>query len=367
VSARRGPGLFVGLMSGTSLDGVDCVLADFSGPPRLLATRFLPYPADVKMELLGLSASGSDELERAGRASVAISDIYATAIRDLLAEAGVAVAEVAAIGCHGQTVRHRPEQGFTIQLANPALLAERAGIAVVADFRSRDIAAGGQGAPLVPAFHAACFRSAARHRVVINIGGIANITDLPVHGPVRGFDTGPGNLLLDLWAARHTAADFDRDGQFAARGTIIPALLERLLAEDYLRRPPPKSTGRERFNDRWLAANGVADQPAHDVQATLAEFTARTIVQSVEAHCPGAEEAYACGGGVHNLDLMQRLQGLLGARPLATTDALGIPADWVEAMAFAWLARQSLEHLPGNLPEVTGARGPRILGAIYPA
>ena len=369
MSTGQGPGLFIGLMSGTSLDGVDCVLADFSEPPRprLLVTRFLAYPAALRAELLSLSESGTDELERAGRAAVAISELYATAVRELLAESGTAAGEVAAIGCHGQTVRHCPESGYTVQLVNAALLAERTGIAVVADFRSRDVAAGGQGAPLVPAFHAACFRSATRHRVVVNIGGIANITDLPATGPVRGFDTGPGNLLLDLWAARHTAAEFDRDGQFASRGAVIASLLEHMMADDYLDRQPPKSTGRERFNGSWLAANGVGSQPAHDVQATLAEFTARTIAESIERHCRGANEVLVCGGGVHNLDLMRRLQRRLAGRNFTRTDDAGIPADWVEAMAFAWLARQSLLHAPGNVPDVTGARGPRILGAIYPA
>lgn len=367
MSTGQGPGLFVGLMSGTSLDGVDCVLADLSGPPRLLGTRFLAYPAALRAELLRLSESGTDELERAGRAAAAVSELYATAVSDLLAESGTAATDVAAIGCHGQTVRHRPESGFTVQLANPALLAERTGIAVVADFRSRDIAAGGQGAPLVPAFHAICFRSAARHRVVVNIGGIANVSCLPITGPVRGFDTGPGNVLLDLWATRHLGTDFDLDGQFASRGAIIPGLLRRMMQDDYLERAPPKSTGRERFNAHWLAANGVASQPAQDVQATLAEFTARTIAAAIETHCPGADEVLACGGGAHNRDLMRRLENRLGGRRLEKTDDAGVPADWVEAMAFAWLARQCLLHAPGNVPDVTGARGPRILGAIYPA
>ena len=376
MSAISGNGLYLGLMSGTSLDGVDCALVDLSGPPALAATRFLPYPLGLRDALLELSQSGSDELERAGRLSVELSALYATAVNGLLAEAGIEAAGIAAIGCHGQTVRHRPESGFTVQLVNPALLAERTGIMVVADFRSRDIAAGGQGAPLVPAFHAVCFRSTQRHRVVVNIGGIANLTDLPAppNGAVRGFDSGPGNILLDVWASQHLGTHCDRDGRLASTGTVIPDLLERMLNDEYFDRPPPKSTGRERFNAKWLAAKlgderdyRHAGHAAADVQATLAELTARTIAGAIERCCPGAEDVFACGGGVHNPDLMRRLQAGLGDRHLATTDALGVPADWVEAMAFAWLARQALNRSSGNLPEVTGARGPRVLGAVYPA
>ena len=376
MSAIPGNGLYLGLMSGTSLDGVDCALVDLSGPPALAATRFLPYPLGLRDALLELSQSGSDELERAGRLSVELSALYATAVNGLLAEAGIEAAGIAAIGCHGQTVRHRPESGFTVQLVNPALLAERTGIMVVADFRSRDIAAGGQGAPLVPAFHAVCFRSTQRHRVVVNIGGIANLTDLPAppNGAVRGFDSGPGNILLDVWASQHLGTHCDRDGRLASTGTVIPDLLERMLNDEYFDRPPPKSTGRERFNAKWLAAKlgderdyRHAGHAAADVQATLAELTARTIAGAIERCCPGAEDVFACGGGVHNPDLMRRLQAGLGDRHLATTDALGVPADWVEAMAFAWLARQALNRSSGNLPEVTGARGPRVLGAVYPA
>lgn len=369
------PSLYVGVMSGTSLDGVDCALVDLSGLPALVGTRFLPYPQEIRTSLLELSRSGSNELERAGRLGVELSESYAAAVAGLLDETGTDPTRVAAIGCHGQTVRHRPESGFTVQLVNPALLAERANITVVVDFRSRDIAAGGQGAPLVPAFHAACFRSAGRHRAIVNIGGIANLTDLPdrVHEAVRGFDCGPGNMLLDLWAAAHLGTNCDHDGKFASTGKVIPELLERMLADEYFGRQPPKSTGRERFNASWLDAKGAdtwagrSGYTAADVQSTLAELTARTIAASVGQHCSGAEEVYACGGGVHNADLMRRLRTALGKLPLATTDVLGIPADWVEAMAFAWLARQALLQKPGNMPEVTGAAGPRVLGAIYPA
>ena len=371
MSARQGPGsspdLFVGLMSGTSLDGVDCALVDLSGQPALLAASFLPYPSALKSSLLALSERGGDELERAGGLSIDLSELYASSVNALLSQAKVAPGRIAAIGCHGQTVRHRPESGFTVQLANPALLAERTSITVVADFRSRDIAAGGQGAPLVPAFHAACFRSAEHHRVVVNIGGIANLTDLPTEGAVHGFDSGPGNLLLDAWARKQLGADRDENGRFASTGSVIPDLLQRMLADEYFDLPPPKSTGRERFNARWLEDQDVARRAPADVQATLAELTACTIAANIERHCPGAADIFACGGGVHNADLMRRLQSHLGKRRLATTEALGIAPDWVEAMAFAWLAQRTLQHLPGNLPEVTGARGLRVLGAIYPA
>ena len=361
--------LFLGLMSGTSLDGIDCALADFSERPVLVAKRFVPYSAEFRTEVIELCRSGHDELERGARVGADLSRLYAAAVNDLLADAGVDSARVAAIGCHGQTVRHRPEQGFTIQLVNPALLAERTGITVVADFRSRDLAAGGQGAPLVPAFHAACFQSGSGHRVVVNLGGIANLTDLPVPGTgvVSGFDCGPGNILLDAWCGRHLGTPCDRDGALAAQGTVISELLARMIADEYFERPPPKSTGRERFNTDWLAAAGVDRYPVADVQATLTELTARTIADDIERWCAGAKAVFACGGGVHNAELMRRLQARLGSRTLATTDTLGVPADWVEAVAFAWLARQTLLNMPGNLPAVTGAAGSRVLGAIYPA
>jgi len=373
VKLHSGPALqsdlFVGLMSGTSLDGIDCALSDLSGRPTLVAKRFVPYSAELREALIELSRSGHDELERAARIGIDLSTRYAAAVNELLGEARVDPARIAAIGCHGQTVRHRPEQGFTIQLVNPALLAERTGITVVADFRSRDLAAGGQGAPLVPAFHAACFQSSSRHRVVVNLGGIANLSDLPVPktGKVRGFDTGPGNILLDAWSGRHLGIDYDDDGALAAAGSVISDLLTRMLADEYFERPPPKSTGRERFNTDWLDAAGADRYPVADVQATLAELTARTIADGIDRWCADAEEVFASGGGAHNTDLMRRLRARLGLRTLATTDTLGIPADWVEAIAFAWLARQTLLNAPGNLPEVTGAAGSRVLGAIYPA
>jgi len=276
VSARsEAEQLYVGLMSGTSLDGVDAVLVDLADKPRLIAARHLVFPQALRESLLALHWSGDDEIDRAARLANELSELYAGAVARVLEHSGRgANARIVAIGCHGQTVRHRPEKGYSVQLVNPALLAERTGITVVADFRSRDIAAGGQGAPLVPAFHARCFRDALRHRVIVNIGGIANLTDLPPSGPVRGFDTGPGNMLLDTWARSHLGCDYDRDGEYAASGTAQDALLARMLADEFFRRAPPRSTGREHFNARWLDAFGVAPLGAADVQATLAELTA---------------------------------------------------------------------------------------------
>ena len=361
------PELYIGLMSGTSLDGVDAALVDLARAPALLQTEFLPYPAQLRSALLALHIPGSDELDRAARLGIELAGLYADAVARLLEKSKTRAASVRAIGCHGQTVRHRPAAGYTLQLGNPALLAERAGIAVVADFRSRDIAAGGEGAPLVPAFHAACFRDAKRHRVIVNIGGIANLTDLPADGPVTGFDTGPGNLLLDAWAREQLGHDFDRDGAFAATGQPIAALLEAMLADPWFGRAPPRSTGRDHFNLEWLRAFGLADHKPEDVQATLAELTARSIADAATRHCPGFEEMVLCGGGTHNADLARRLRQCLPDCRIDSTARLGIAPDWVEAMAFAWLAQRALKGEPGNLAQVTGARGPRVLGAIYPA
>ncbi|MCU0805634.1 MAG: anhydro-N-acetylmuramic acid kinase [Burkholderiales bacterium] len=355
-------------MSGTSLDGVDAALVDFSGDAiRLVASHHVSYGDPIRSAALALSAPGDDEIHRAAALANDLSRLYARAAGELLERAGVRRADVAAIGCHGQTVRHRPDSGYTVQLVNAALLAELSGLRVVADFRSRDLAAGGQGAPLVPAFHAAVFRSPDAHRAVVNIGGIANITDLPTTGRVRGFDTGPGNMLLDMWAGAHIGARFDRGGAWAASGKVESALLEALLADPYFAAPPPKSTGRERFNREWLDRHEVAKRRPEDVQAALAELTARSIADAARLHCPGIAEIYVCGGGARNGDVMARLTRLAAPARVATTAALGIDPEWVESMAFAWLARQAILGLPGNLADVTGARGPRILGAIYPA
>ncbi|OIP18535.1 MAG: anhydro-N-acetylmuramic acid kinase, partial [Betaproteobacteria bacterium CG2_30_59_46] len=353
-------------MSGTSLDGIDAVLAAFENNTcKLLHSQFIPFDEALRVELLALNSAGANELERAALAANELSRLYAAAIQALLGKAEIRAAQVKAIGCHGQTVRHRPDLGFTIQLANPALLAELTGLIVVADFRSRDIAAGGQGAPLVPAFHAALFRHPERHRVIVNIGGISNLTSLPPHGGVLGFDCGPGNLLLDAWTTQHLGQPYDKDGAWAASGRPIPELLRQLLTEPFFATPPPKSTGRDMFNLLWLRHFLSPDFAPADVQATLLELTVEGIATAILDHCSTASEVYLCGGGAHNRTLVRRLNLSLPNRSIAPTDDLGVKADWVEAFAFAWLAKQALDGNPGNLPEVTGARGARILGAIY--
>lgn len=360
--------LYLGLMSGTSLDGVDAVLADFSAPGfRLLATHHDAFDRDMKSRLLAIHDPGADELHRAAELSNALAMRYADAVLELLGESGVDPGRVAAIGCHGQTVRHCPVLGFTVQLGNAALLAEATGITVAADFRSRDIAAGGQGAPLVPAFHAALFADPTVDRAIVNLGGIANVTSLPARGAVTGFDCGPGNMLLDAWCERHLHQAFDRDGAWAATGRADRRLLQALLAEPWFALRPPKSTGRELFNLGWLERRLAGGEAPADVQATLAALTVSAIAQALERECPGAREVYLCGGGARNPALASGLAQALAPRKVAATDALGLPAEWVEASAFAWLARQALRGEPGNLPAVTGARGPRILGAIYRA
>lgn len=362
------PEYYVGLMSGTSLDGVDAALADCSTPAlRLVSSHHASFTPALRAELLALQFSGTDELHRAALAANALAAAYAQSVKDVLAVAGIAPAAVAAIGCHGQTVRHRPDAGYTTQLANPALLAELTGITIVADFRGRDIAASGQGAPLVPAFHCAVFRAAATHRVIVNIGGIANLTDLPPAGDVRGFDCGPGNILMDAWIERIQGLAFDRDGAWAASGKVLPALLGRLLAEPYFDRMPPKSTGRDLFNLAWLRSHLAGSEMSADVQATLLELTAFSIARAIGQFCPDAREVYLCGGGARNRRLAEGIANKLAKLPVAPTDKLGIAAEWVEALAFAWLAQQTLKGEPANLPAVTGARGRRILGAIYRA
>ena len=361
---------YVGLMSGTSLDGVDAVLAEIghTGRIRLLKTHYLPYPDRLRDQLLALHASQPDEMHLAAMAANELARLYAEACAELLG--GTASGTVRAIGCHGQTLRHRPADGYTLQIGNGALLAELTGTTVVNDFRSRDIAAGGQGAPLVPAFHAQALRNPGSHRVIANIGGIANITDLPSNGRVRGWDTGPGNMLLDAWIRRHSGDRYDRDGKWAASGTVQTHLLAALTRHPYLTQPPPKSAGREQFNLDWLDATlGSLNQPIvpADVQATLLEFTAISLCEAVIRECPGTQELFVCGGGAHNHALMQRIVAHLPNVRVATTSMLGIDPDWVEALAFAWLARQAMHHASGNLPAVTGARGERVLGAIHPA
>lgn len=365
---------YIGLMSGTSLDGVDAVLADFArGRCAVHGHVHLGFDSALRAELLALNASGADEIHRAALAANALARIYAEAVRGLLEGSATAPADIAAIGAHGQTIRHRPGEfdgcGYTVQILNPALLAELTGIAVVADFRRRDVAAGGQGAPLVPAFHRALFARGDATVVVLNLGGIANLSLLHRDGTTTGFDCGPANALLDHWCERQRGEPFDAAGAWAASGKVDLALLAAMSADPYFARPAPKSTGRDRFNPDWLAGHlrGRNDLRAEDVQATLAELTARTVAADVGRHAPDAAEVLVCGGGARNAHLMARLAALLPGCAVAATDSRRLPATQVEAAAFAWLAKAHCERTAGNLPAVTGAAGPRVLGAYYPA
>jgi len=365
--APAGPSLVVGLMSGTSLDGVDAVLADFSGnQPQTLATFWQPYSTAIRQQALALQTPQDNEIHCAALFANELARCYADAVGHLLAKARIDAGLVAAIGCHGQTVRHQPAAGYTVQLNNPALLAELTGITVVADFRSRDIAAGGQGAPLVPAFHAATFGDTTRHRVILNLGGIANLTDLNPVRSVRGFDCGPGNLLMDAWIERHQGLRYDDGGQWAMQGQVLPELLRSLLTDGFFAASPPKSCGREEFNLAWLEHHLAGGERPEDVQATLLELGAISVTEAIGRWCGHPGELFVCGGGARNQALMARLQHHLAGCRVASTDSLGQEADWVEALAFAWLAWRTLHNEPGNLAEVTGAHGPRILGAIYP-
>ena len=362
------PALFIGLMSGTSLDGADAALVEFfDGGRRTLAFATIAFSDALRDRILALCEPGSDALDLEGAVSLELAELYARAVRGVLAAAGVAREEVTAIGCHGQTVRHRPDLGFTIQVNDPARLAELTGIDVVADFRRRDMAAGGQGAPLVPAFHESVFRDPRTSRCIVNIGGISNVTWLPAGRPTVGFDCGPGNVLLDGWARKHLGAHYDEDGRWASRGRTDGALLDVLLAEPFLRKAPPKSTGRELFRMAWLEERLPAKYRAEDIQATLADFTAHAIVGALDRYCGGTEEIYLAGGGARNPALVDRIDRLCGGRPVAPTDALGVPTAHLESMAFAWLAMKCVRREPVDLTAATGARAPRILGAIYPA
>jgi anhydro-N-acetylmuramic acid kinase len=361
---------YIGIMSGTSLDGIDVALADFNpSPPSLLGTFYLPYSPDLRARLLELHQSGPDELHRAAMLGNELSRHYAAAVTGLLRNSGISPGDVRAIGCHGQTVRHCPqaERAYTIQLFNPALLAELAGIAVVADFRSRDIAAGGQGAPLVPAFHHALFSHPGCHRMIVNIGGICNLTSLTPGREVAGYDCGPGNMLMDAWCSHHTGEPYDENGNWARSGEVIESLLEKFLMLPFFSLPPPKSAGREQFNFAWLESCLNGNEKPEDVQATLLELTVQSIARSISKYFPQAAELYLCGGGVRNGALIARLRLTMPGKTIELTDRLGVNADWVEAFAFAWLAKQAISGVPANLPGVTGARGPRILGAIHQA
>lgn len=360
--------LYAGLMSGTSLDGIDAALIDFGqSKPRLIAKHYLPFSETLKNDLLTLHQPAMNELHQTLLTGNQLAELYASATRQLLELSGIAPAQVRAIGCHGQTIRHRPEHGYTLQIGNAALLAELIGVTVVSDFRSRDIAAGGQGAPLVPAFHDKTMRHPDVHRVIANIGGIANLTNLPPGADTSGFDCGPGNLLMDAWCMHHLGKAYDDNGAWAASGKVLPVLLEKLLGEPFFSMAPPKSSGRDLFNVKWLQNQLSGTENAADVQATLLELTCQSIADSILQHCMGATEIYLCGGGAHNRALCNRLAILLPGHTIQTTNALGVDSDYLEAIAFAWLAQQTLHGKSANLPIVTGARHPCILGAIYQA
>jgi len=364
---------FIGVMSGSSLDGIDVALTEISNDHcSVVATHFQAYPANIKQSLLALHFPTDNELEQSALMANQLARLYAQAVNTLLEESNFKSEDITAIGCHGQTIRHQPtinnDIGYTIQLGNNALLAELTNISVVGDFRSRDIAASGQGAPLVPAFHKAIFSSPDKNRVILNIGGIANITYLTTTGSVLGFDSGPGNILLDHWVKQHLGQEYDADGTWAATGEIHQTLLNSMLADPYFSLTPPKSTGRDLFNAPWLQQHlrDLTCTP-EDVARSLVALSTQSISQAIKQYCPKVDEVYLCGGGAHNQLLQDTLQLALGDTPLATTDALGIHVDWVEAAAFAWLAKQTIENTPSNLPSATGADGPRVLGAIYPS
>lgn len=364
---------YVGLMSGTSVDGIDAALVSIPdhGPLILKATQHQTFPPAVRNAIQDLMVPGNNEIERAGDLDMQLGKLFAESVQILLRKSGVPAKDIRAIGSHGQTIRHRPRatHPFTQQIGNPSVITEQTGITTVADFRARDMAAGGEGAPLVPAFHGWFFHKPGINRVILNIGGIANITWLPAdaQGSVLGFDTGPGNTLLDQWMMQNHGEHYDSGGEWAASGQANERLLASLLSDEYFSKAPPKSTGREYFHLAWLEQHITGKLAAQDLQATLAELTSRSIVQALSFLPAKVDEIYVCGGGGHNRHLLARLQALIPNIPIATTAALGLDPDWVEAVAFAWLAHRTLAGEPGNLPSVTGANRAVILGGIYPA
>ena len=353
------------------MDGIDAVLLDLSANPRILATRYAPYDKDIRDQLISLSVHNTHAVDLISAMDSKVGKLFGEAALALMQQANVEKDQISAIGSHGQTIRHFPATEFptTLQIADPNIIAEKTDITTVADFRRRDMAAGGQGAPLVPAFHAEVFRSKDCNRVILNLGGIANITILAADPqiPVKGFDTGPASTLINHWIQQQQSKPFDDKGTWAQSGTVNSEFLSCLLVDDYFRQPPPKSTGTEYFTPAWLAArlSGFPFLAAEDVQATLCEFTAVSIANDINNYAPDTEEVYVCGGGVHNDYLLQRIQLHLQGLPVLSTANLGIDPDYVEAITFAWLAKQRLEHKPGNLPDVTGAKRAVISGGVY--
>lgn len=361
---------FIGLMSGTSMDAIDAALVDFSKPPlQLIATHSEPIPHELKEELIAICHPGMNEINRMGELDVQLGQLFAKASKELIMKANVQAHQIRAIGSHGQTIRHQPkfQYPFTLQIADPNIIAAHTGITTVADFRRRDMALGGQGAPLAPAFHNHMFRSTEVNRVIANIGGIANITLLAADTtmPVTGFDTGPGNTLLDSWADKHINQACDMDGQWAASGTVIEELLNALLADPYFLQKPPKSTGREYFNLNWLYPKLKPHYRSEDVQATLVELTSQSLIYAIQQFGFENADVLVCGGGVHNKYLMKRLNSFTANLKFYSTQEVGVDPDWIEAMAFAWFAKLTLERKPANLPPVTGASDFTILGGVY--
>ena len=374
MSGTQDGSLFIGLMSGTSMDGIDAALVRFGERNcDVLATHSHAYPEALAEQLRTASRNpGECTVDRIGQLDQWIGECFSTAAKALLADADVQASDITAIGSHGQTLRHQPRAArpFTMQIGDPNVIAHRTGITTVADFRRRDVADGGEGAPLAPAFHQWLFADADRNRAVLNIGGIANVTLLGNRdAPVVGFDTGPGNTLLDGWIRSQRDETFDDAGQWAAEGSVIEPLLASMLDDPYFAEAAPKSTGFEYFNGGWvrskLASLGAATVAAADVQATLAELSARTIATSILGAAPDIDDVLVCGGGIHNTDLMRRLESYLSGASVTSTESHGLHPDWVEAAAFAWLAHRRLDNLPGNLPDVTGAAQPQVLGGIF--
>lgn len=358
--------LYIGLMSGTSADGIDAALVDLGKTqPRLIASYYQAYSPELRRDIFALNQSGPDEINRMGELDVKLGKLFATSVNTLLNQQAIKASHICAIGSHGQTIRHYPAKHFTLQIGDPNIIAAETGITTIADFRRRDMALGGQGAPLVPAFHQAIFTKKNVNRVIVNIGGIANATILSANGTIFGFDTGPGNTLLDAWAELYLHQPHDKNGEWAAKGKVHVDILNNLLNDPFFILPPPKSTGREYFNLNWLQKFLPTKIKHSHVQATLVELTAQSILDAITQHF-SAGEIFICGGGVHNEFLMSRLRELASQNyTIDSTAKLGVDPDWVEAIAFAWLAKQTLKKKPGNIPAVTGASKPALLGGIY--
>ena len=363
---------YVGVMSGTSVDGLDIAVIDMStGAPRIVECTTVALPEDLAAAVIALNRPGDDEIDRAGTCDAALGEFIGSAVLGCLERWTIPAGDIRAIGCHGQTIRHRPDStpAFTMQIGDPNRVAEITGIDTVADLRRRDMAAGGEGAPLAPLFHDALFRDAERHRIVVNVGGIANATMLPAASvAILGFDTGPGNALLDAWTRHCRGEPYDQGGNWALQGEVAPKLLAALQDDEFVSRAPPKSTGKELYNlDYLIGMASPFDWSPPDVQATLLEFTAWSIANAVERWGPGTGDVVVCGGGRHNHALMGRLAANLPSYEIYRSDDLGVDGDGLEAAAFAWFAYRTLGGQPSNVPAVTGAKGPRVLGAIYPA